>query len=299
MGNERIGFIGLGMMGLPMSRNLIEAGYSVTVFDLDSAAVEQARGFGASSALSGSGVAAQSDIIITMIPDSPHVEAAIAGAGGILEGITAGAVVIDMSTISPATGKRMAALLEEKGADFVDAPVTGGVMGAEAGSLSILVGGNAEAFERTLPVLNVLGSRVTHMGPTGSGHMAKIANQILGAATLAGIAEAFVLAKKSGLDLQTFFDAVTKGSGQSWVLDNYGPSILAGDFSPGFMVKHMQKDLRLADEEAARTGTSMPITSLVAQLYRAVQAEGPDATSQGYQALAKAIEKLSNVEARI
>lgn len=185
-------------MGLPMSRNLVEAGYDLTVFDLDGAAIEQARAFGASSAPSGSEVAAQSDIIITMVPDSPHVEAAIAGPGGIIEGISAGSVVIDMSTISPASGKKMAALLEEKGANFVDAPVTGGVMGAEAGSLSIMVGGNAEAFERTLPVLNVLGGDVTHMGPVGSGHTTKIANQLIGVATLAGISEAFVLAKRPG-----------------------------------------------------------------------------------------------------
>lgn len=286
------------MMGLPMSRNLLEAGYDVTVFDLDEASVEQARLFGASSASSGSMVAAQSDIIITMVPDSPHVEAAIAGPGGILEGVKAGSVVIDMSTISPATGKEMAALLEEKGANFVDAPVTGGVTGAEAGSLSIMVGGNAEAFERALPVLNVLGGDITHMGPVGSGHTTKIANQLIGVATLAGISEAFVLAKKAGLDMQTFFDAVKNGAGRSWALETLGPKILEGDFSPGFMVKHMQKDLRLAGQLAADTGTSIPTTSLIAQLYRSIQAESPEATSQGHQALIQAIEKLSNAEAR-
>ncbi|MCH7970138.1 MAG: NAD(P)-dependent oxidoreductase [Chloroflexi bacterium] len=298
MSEERIGFVGLGMMGMPMSRNLVEAGYAVTVFDLDGAAVEQALTFGASSASTGSEVAAQSDIIITMVPDSPHVEAAIAGPDGILEGVKAGSVVIDMSTISPATGKKMAALLEEKSVNFVDAPVTGGVEGAEAGTLSILVGGNAEAFERTLPVLNVLGGNVTHMGPVGSGHTTKIANQLIGVATLAGISEAFVLAKKAGLDLQLFFDAVKNGAGRSWALETLGPKILKGDFSPGFMVKHMQKDLRLAAQLAADTGTSIPTTSLIAQLYHSIQAEGPEATSQGHQALIQAIEKLSNAEAR-
>jgi 3-hydroxyisobutyrate dehydrogenase len=299
MNNERIGFVGLGMMGLPMTKNLVEADYEVTVFDLDDSCVEQATAFGTDSAESAADVAAQSDIVITMVPDSPHVEAVIAGPRGILEGVKAGSIVIDMSTISPETGKNMAALLEEKGASFVDAPVTGGVMGAEAGSLSILVGGNAETFERTLPVLNVLGGTVSHMGPVGSGHMTKIANQILGAASLAGIAEALMLAKKSGLDLQRFFEAVSQGAGQSWSLDNYGPRILAGDFAPGFMVKHMQKDLRLAEEAGAQTGTTLPTTNLVAQLYRSLQAEGPEATRQGHQALAKVIEKLSNDRARI
>jgi len=298
MNNERIGFVGLGMMGLPMAKNLVEAGYTVTVFDLDAGAIEEAQGFGASPASTGAEVAAQSDIIITMVPDSPHVEAAIAGNGGIIEGIRPESVVIEMSTILPETGKRMAELLAEKGADFVDAPVTGGVAGAEAGSMSILVGGDAEAFERTLPILSILGGDITHMGPVGAGHTTKIANQLIGVATLAGLSEAFVLAKKSGLDMQTFYDAVKNGAGRSWALETLGPKILKGDFSPGFMVKHMQKDLRLAGQLADDTGTSIPTTSLIAQLYHAVQAESPEAINQGHQALIQAIEKLSNAEAR-
>ena len=298
MNNERIGFVGLGMMGLPMAKNLVEAGYTVTVFDLDAGAIEEAQGFGASPASTGAEVAAQSDIIITMVPDSPHVEAAIAGNGGIIEGIRAESVVIEMSTILPETGRRMAELLAEKGADFVDAPVTGGVAGAEAGSMSILVGGDAEAFERTLPILSILGGDITHMGPVGAGHTTKIANQLIGVATLAGLSEAFVLAKKSGLDMQTFYDAVKNGAGRSWALETLGPKILQGDFSPGFMVKHMQKDLRLAGQLADDTGTSIPTTSLIAQLYHAVQAESPEAINQGHQALIQAIEKLSNAEAR-
>ena len=281
-----------------MAKNLVEAGYTVTVFDLDAGAIEEAQGFGASPASTGAEVAAQSDIIITMVPDSPHVEAAIAGNGGIIEGIRPESVVIEMSTILPETGKRMAELLAEKGADFVDAPVTGGVAGAEAGSMSILVGGDAEAFERTLPVLSVLGGDITHMGPVGAGHTTKIANQLIGVATLAGLSEAFVLAKKSGLDMQTFYDAVKNGAGRSWALETLGPKILKGDFSPGFMVKHMQKDLRLAGQLADDTGTSIPTTSLIAQLYHAVQAESPEAINQGHQALIQAIEKLSNAEAR-
>ena len=298
MSNERIGFVGLGMMGLPMAKNLVEAGYTVTVFDLDAGAIEEAQGFGASPASTGAEVAAQSDIITTMVPDSPHVEAAIAGNGGIIEGIRAESVVIEMSTILPETGKRMAELLAEKGADFVDAPVTGGVAGAEAGSMSVLVGGDAEAFERTLPVLSILGGDITHMGPVGAGHTTKIANQLIGVATLAGLSEAFVLAKKSGLDMQTFYAAVKNGAGRSWALETLGPKILKGDFSPGFMVKHMQKDLRLAGQLADDTGTSIPTTSLIAQLYHAVQAESPEAINQGHQALIQAIEKLSNAEAR-
>ncbi|HIF72486.1 MAG TPA: NAD(P)-dependent oxidoreductase [Dehalococcoidia bacterium] len=299
MSNERIGFVGLGMMGLPMAQNLIDAGYGVTVFDLNDATVNSAKAFGASSAASASETAVASDIIITMVPDSQHVEAVIAGPDGILEGINAGSVVIDMSTIDPEMGKNMAKLVEAKGSNFVDAPVTGGVGGAEAGTLSILVGGNAEAFERTLPVLNVLGGNIAHMGPVGSGHTTKIANQLIGVATVAGMSEAFVLAKKAGLDMQLFFDAVKDGAGRSWALETLGPKMLEGDFSPGFMVKHMQKDLRLAAELAEKTGTSIPTSALIAQLYRSVQAEGEEATNQGHQALIQAIEKLSNEQARL
>ncbi|MBT5892591.1 MAG: NAD(P)-dependent oxidoreductase [Chloroflexi bacterium] len=298
MRNEKIGFVGLGMMGLPMARNLVEDGYSVNVFDLNKAMVNAAKDFGATSSDSAAETATLSDIVITMVPDSEHVEAVIAGADGILEGLKPGSVVIDMSTIDPEMGKKMANLIEAKGSNFVDAPVTGGVGGAEAGILSILVGGNAEVFERALPVLNVLGGDVSHMGPVGSGHMTKIANQLIGVATLAGMAEAFVLAKKSGLDMQAFFDAVKNGAGRSWALETLGPKILDGDFTPGFMVKHMQKDLRLAGQLAAKTGTALPTSTLIAQLYRSVQADGPDAVNQGHQALVQAIEKMSNEKAR-
>jgi|TARA_B110000263_G_scaffold83835_1_gene73389 3-hydroxyisobutyrate dehydrogenase len=298
MSNEKIGFVGLGMMGLPMARNLVEDGYSVNVFDLNEATVNSAKEFGASSSDSAADTASLSDIVITMVPDSEHVEAVIAGANGILEGLKPGSVVVDMSTIDPEMGKKMAKLIEAKGSNFIDAPVTGGVGGAEAGTLSILVGGNAEVFERALPVLNVLGGDVSHMGPVGSGHTTKIANQLIGVATLAGISEAFVLAKKSGLDMQTFFDAVKNGAGRSWALETLGPKILDGDFAPGFMVKHMQKDLRLAGQLAADTGTALPTSTLIAQLYRSVQADGPDAVNQGHQALVQAIEKMSNEKAR-
>ena len=298
MSNEKIGFVGLGMMGLPMARNLVEDGYSVNVFDLNEATVNAAKDFGATSSDSAADTATLSDIVITMVPDSEHVEAVIAGEDGILEGLKPGSVVIDMSTIDPEMGKKMANLIEAKGSNFVDAPVTGGVGGAEAGILSILVGGNAEVFERALPVLNVLGGDVSHMGPVGSGHTTKIANQLIGVATLAGMAEAFVLAKKSGLDMQAFFDAVKNGAGRSWALETLGPKILDGDFTPGFMVKHMQKDLRLAGQLAAKTGTALPTSTLIAQLYRSVQADGPDAVNQGHQALVQAIEKMSNEKAR-
>ena len=210
-GKEKNGFVGLGMMGLPMAQNLVDAGYGVTVFDLDTSSVAKAEAFGASSGTSAADTASKSDIVITMVPDSPHVEAVIAGPNGILEGINNGSVVIDMSTITPETGRKNPKLLEAKGANFVDAPVTGGVEGAEAGTFAILVEGNAEAFERALPVLNVLGGNVAHMGPVGSGHTTKIANQLIRVATVAGMSEAFVLAKKAGLDMQLFYDAVKTG----------------------------------------------------------------------------------------
>ena len=298
--DTQIGFVGLGIMGAPMALNLMKAGYKLKVYNRsDRPRVQEVVDAGADRVDTPALAAVGSDVIITIVTDTPDVENVILGEDGVIHSAASGSTVIDMSTIDPEIGKKMAGLLEGKGVNFIDAPVTGGVGGAEAGTLSILVGGNAEIFERTLPVLNVLGGDVSHMGPVGSGHTTKIANQLIGVATLAGMAEAFVLAKKSGLDMQTFFDAVKNGAGRSWALETLGPKILAGDFEPGFMVKHMQKDLRLANQLAEDTGTSLPTSTLIAQLYRSIQADSPEATSQGHQALVQAIEKLSNDQARL
>ncbi len=295
---ERIGFVGLGIMGTPMAGHVLAGGHAVTAYDLDPARVKALAAKGAKAAASPKEVAAASDIVITMVPDSPDVERAIAGPEGVMQGARRGAVVADMSTISPAVSKSLAARLKARGVEMLDAPVTGGMVGAQTAALSIFVGGDAAVFERCLPVLRLMGKTVNYMGPAGMGHTAKLANQVLGMACMTGVAEALVFAKKAGLDLDTFIKAASQGAAQSWHLEKTGPKIVAGDFAPGFMAKHMQKDLRLALETAGELGVAMPSTAVVAQLYRALQARGPDAMSQGHHAIVQVIEQLANTEAR-
>ena len=293
---EKIGFVGLGIMGQPMSGHLLAAGYEVFVYDLRRESMEIAAEHGAVPCSSPAEVASLSDIIITMLPDSPDVEAAIAGDGGILNGVQHGSVVIDMSTIDPATGQRMAELLRETGADMLDAPVTGGAIGAQNASLSIFVGGDAATFARCRPVLDVLGGSVMYMGAGGMGHTAKLANQILGATAMRGIAEAFVLAKRAGLDLNAFYDATIQGSGDSWHLRTLGPRIISGDFAPGFMAKNMRKDMRLAAQVATELDSPVPVTAIIGQLYGALLAAGLG--DEGHHALIKVIEQMAASEAR-
>ncbi len=293
---ERIGFIGMGLMGVPMGKNLADAGYPLTVWNRTPGRAKTLLDAGAAEGTSPSDVASRSDIIITMVSDSEDVAAVVAGPNGIIEGVESGAVVIDMSTISPKTSIALAEQLKAKGVQLLDAPVTGGVAGAQAGTLSILVGGEKSAFDRALPVFEKMGANITHVGPSGAGHTTKLANQILAAGCMAGISEALVFAKKAGLDLDTWFKAVENGAGASWHLSNMAPKIIDGDFSAGYMVKHHQKDLRLIQETAGENAVAVPMTALVAQLYRAVQAEGGE--EMGHQALVRAIERLAGIEAR-
>ena len=295
--SERIGFIGLGIMGLPMAGHIVSSGYSLTAYDLNPSRLSSLLDAGATAAKSPSEVATMSDITITMVPDSPDVEAAICGPEGVINGAVSGSVVIDMSTISPNTSRSLAARLSKRGVDMLDAPVTGGQWGAEEASLSIMVGGDKATFERCLPVLQVLGGLVTHMGSTGAGHTAKLANQILSAGCLSGVNEALLFASKSGLDLRVFLEAALKGAGRSWHLETMGPRIIEGNFAPGFLVRHMQKDLRLVQEAAAEMALPLPMSDQQVQLYRSVEAAG--GSEMGHHALIKALETLSGIEARV
>ncbi len=294
--SEKIGFVGLGIMGQPMSGHLLAAGYEVAVYDLKREAMEIAAEHGATPCASPAEVASLSDVVITMVPDSPDVEEAIAGEGGVLSGIQGGSVVIDMSTIEPAVGQKMAALLQEKDADMLDAPVTGGAVGAQNASLSIFVGGEQAVFQRCQPILDVLGGSVMYMGSGGMGHTAKLANQILGVTAMVGVAEAFVLAKKAGLDLNAFCEAATQGAGDSWHLRTLGPKIIAGDFDPGFMAKHMRKDMRLAAQTAISLDSPAPVTAMIGQLYGALMAGGFG--DEGHHAIVRVIEQMADAEAR-
>jgi len=293
---QKIGFIGMGLMGVPMAGHLVDAGHEVRVWNRSPGKTASLVAKGAIEASSPADAAANSEITITIVSDSQDVHDVVAGPSGVGEGATAGSIIIDMSTISPATSKALAVDLKQRNISFLDAPVTGGVAGAEAGTLSILVGGEDEAFARALPVLEILGGNVTHVGPSGAGHTSKLANQMLVAGCMVGISEALVFAKKAGLDLDKWLSAVENGAGASWHLSNMGPKVIDGDFSAGYMVKHHQKDLRLILETAGENASAAPMVGLVAQLYRSVQAYGGE--EFGHQALAMAIEKLSDAEAR-
>jgi 3-hydroxyisobutyrate dehydrogenase len=293
---DRIGFIGLGIMGKPMARNLLKAGYPLTVWNRSQPAIEELVGDGASPGSSPENVAHQSDVIITIVTDSPDVEKVALGPKGIIEGGRPGLVHVDMSTISPAVTRRIASRLAEKGVEMLDAPVSGGDTGAQAGTLSIMVGGKEETFQRCRPIFEVLGRTIVHCGPNGAGQTVKLCNQIVVALNNLAMCEALVFATKAGVDTRRMLEALGAGAASSWALLNLAPRVLARDFRPGFKVAHQQKDLRLALETAEQQAVPLPGTSLVHQLFAAIEAEGLGA--EGTQALVKALEKLASVEVR-
>ncbi|MDH7568806.1 MAG: NAD(P)-dependent oxidoreductase [Armatimonadota bacterium] len=289
---SRVGFIGLGIMGRPMARNLLAAGYPVTVWARREGPAKELEAAGASVAESPCSLARRSDVVITMVTDSPDVEAVILGPDGVLEGAAAGLTVIDMSTIAPEAARRIGAALQARGVAFLDAPVTGGDVGARNATLSIMVGGDPAVFARCFPLFQAMGKTITHVGPVGAGQAVKLCNQVVSALNLLGVCEALVFGQKMGVDLERMLTVLGNGAASSWLLQALGPKILRRDFSPGFMVKLHQKDLRLVQEAAAETHTPMLGVALVQQLYRAVEAAGGG--EQGMQALVQALETLAN-----
>ena len=288
---ERIGFIGLGIMGVPMVANLISAGFSPIVWNRSQPGIDACVALGATAGDSPKAVAEASDILITIVTDSPDVESVLVGRDdAAIHGLESGAVVIDMSTISPAVTRDIAAQLAERGVAMLDAPVSGGDSGAKAGTLSIMVGGDEPTLERCRPVLEAMGSTITHCGPTGAGQTVKLCNQVAIAGALLGVCEALSLADKSGVDQERMLEAISAGAAGSWQLSNLGPKIAVGDYAPGFMVNLMQKDLRLALEAGADVLQPLPNTSLVQQLYYQLQASGLG--GEGTQALARVVANL-------
>lgn len=292
----RIGFIGLGIMGKPMCRNLLKAGYSLTVYNRSRPAVEEIAAAGATGAGSSKEVAEQSDIVITMVTDSPDVERVVLGPKGVLEGARPGQAVIDMSTISPSVTRRIAETLEAKGVDMLDAPVSGGDKGAIAGTLSIMVGGKESVFNACLPVFQAMGKTIIYIGEHGAGQMTKLCNQVAVCLTNLAMAEALLLGMKAGLNLERMLQAISGGAAGSWQLTNLAPRILKRDFEPGFMVKLQQKDLRLVMASANELGLALPGTSLAHQLFNTVEAAGEG--NKGTQALVKALERMAGVEVK-
>ena len=275
--SQHIGFIGLGLMGRPMAGHLLAKGHRLTVFNRSRPAVDELVSAGARAAASPADVARHSDIVITMLPDTPDVAAVIAGADGVLDGVRADAVVIDMSSISPAATRDLAARVEAKGAVMLDAPVSGGEIGAKSATLSIMVGGDARAFARVAPVLACMGNpdRIVHIGDEpGSGQICKICNQIAIGGALAGVGEAFALARSAGVDATKVRQALLGGFAASRVLEVHGERILTGNFTPGFRTRLYQKDLRIARETAAANGVAIPSTVVVAERADALAARG-------------------------
>lgn len=297
MAKESIGFIGLGIMGLPMARNLLKAGYPVVTYNRTSSRTEELAADGATTASSPKEVSEQASVIITMVTDSPDVEEVVLGQNGVIEGIQRDAVLIDMSTISPSVTRAIAERVEEKGGRMLDAPVSGGSWGAIEGTLSIMVGGEKSVFDRCLPVFQAMGKNIVHTGPNGMGQTTKLVNQILVAGTMNAVAEAMVFAASSGADLETTIEAVKGGAAGSWQLQNLGPRLIKGDFAPGFMVRLQQKDLRLILEGAREMRLTLPATALINQLFASLEASGNG--DEGTQALVKVHERLAGIEARV
>lgn len=291
-----IGFVGLGIMGKPMSRNLLKAGYSLVVYDVFPGPIAELTRTGAASAASCAAAAAQADIVITMLPDGPEVEAAVLGAGGALEGARPGSVIVDMSSISPMVSQKVAAACEAKGVDFLDAPVSGGEPKAIDGTLAIMVGGKPQAFERVQPVLQKMGSSVTLTGAVGAGNVTKLANQIMVACNIAAMGEALVLATKAGLDPEVVFNAVKGGLAGSTVLNAKAPMVISRNFRPGFRISLHEKDLRNALLAAESMKVSLPFTSLAQQILIALMNEGKG--NLDHSAIVTFIERMAGIEVK-
>ncbi len=290
----KIAFVGLGIMGKPMSKNLLKAGHSVVVFDVAPAPVADVVAAGGTAAKSSKEAASLADVIITMLPDGPEVEAAVLGPGGILEGAAKGATVVDMSSISPVVAQKVGAACAAKGVEFLDAPVSGGEPKAIEGTLAIMVGGDAKAFEKVEPILKNMGASVTLTGPVGAGNVTKLANQIMVACNIAAMGEALTLATKAGLDPEVVFNAVKGGLAGSNVLNAKAPMVISRNFQPGFRIALHQKDLRNALLAAESMKVSLPLTGTVQNILMALMNDGKGALD--HSAIVTFTEKMAGVE---
>ena len=288
-----VGFIGLGIMGKPMALNLVKAGYPVCVLEKNKAAAELV-GAGAHSFKSSKELAANCEIVITMVPDSPQVHEIVFGVDGVLEGIKPGSLFIDMSTISPATAKTIFSSMSEKEVESLDAPVSGGQVGAESASLSIMVGGNERAFQRALPLFQAMGKNIVYIGDAGAGQMTKACNQMIVGITIQAVAEAFTLGKKAGVNLEKMREALLGGFAQSRILDLHGKRIIDRNFSPGFKVKLHRKDMNIALQAGKEFSVPLYGTAQVAASMDALIARGNG--DLDHSALALLLEQLSNIE---
>jgi len=292
----KIGFVGLGIMGRPMARNLMKGGHEVIAYDIVPRLVDNAVSDGAARAGSASEVAAAVDFLITMLPDGPQVEDAVLGSGGILDAAKPGSLIVDMSSINPMVSQKIGAACAAKGVEFLDAPVSGGEPKAIDGTLAIMVGGKQEAFDRAVPVLKLMGASVTLTGPVGAGNVTKLANQIMVACNIAAMGEALVLATRCGIDPELVFQAVKGGLAGSTVLNAKAPMVLDRNFKPGFRINLHQKDLRNALLAAEANKVALPLTSLVQQMLMALMTQGKGDCD--HSAIVNFVEQLAGIEVK-
>lgn len=277
----KIGFIGLGIMGKPMAKNLLKAGYELAVYDIIAAPVKEVVAAGAKAGTSSKDVAAKGDLIITMLPNSPHVKEAILGKNGVIEGAKPGSIVVDMSSIAPLAAQEVATELAKKGVEMLDAPVSGGEPKAIEGTLAIMVGGKAEVFEKVKPTLLKMGTSAVLCGEIGSGNVTKLANQIIVALNIAAMSEALVLAAKAGVDPGRVYQAIRGGLAGSTVLDAKAPMVLKGNYKPGFRIELHIKDLQNALDTAHALGVPVPLTSGIMEIMQALRVDGKQKDDHG------------------
>jgi 2-hydroxy-3-oxopropionate reductase len=289
---KTIGFIGLGTMGRDMALNLARAGFEVRGYDIRHAASEGLEAFGIQTTTSVSKAAEGADAVITMLPDTPDVEAVVYGETGLMATPPGGNLVIDMSTIAPDAARRMHADLADKGVDFLDAPVSGGPVGAKNATLSIMAGGRQESFDRARPIFAAMGKTITRVGDAGAGQTVKLCNQLVCGVNIQAICEAIALARASGVDLHQLRDVLMGGSAASWMLDKLGPAMIDGDVTAGFRIDLMLKDLRLVQQQAQALGVPLPGTALMTSLYVGARAHGEG--NNGNQALFRVYDRLAN-----
>ena len=296
MANPRIGFIGLGIMGNPMAKHLLKAGYALTIYDIVEASVKDVAAAGAQVAASCKEVAGKSDIVITMVPDSPDVEAAALGGGGIIEGIGGGAIYVDMSTIAPSVAVKVGEAMAEKGVKCLDAPVSGGDVGAKNATLSIMVGGDEDTFNTVKPIFDIMGKNVVLCGPLGAGQTVKACNQVLVAVTIAGVSEALTLGAKAGVDPLKIVQVLSGGLARCGILENRGERMVNGDFDPGFRIRLHYKDLNIIMKTGNDYRVPLPVTSIVHELFNTAMSK--DRGELDHSGLLTVLEDLAGIEAR-
>jgi 2-hydroxy-3-oxopropionate reductase len=294
MSNATVGFIGLGIMGKPMARHLLKAGYPLIIHNRSQAAVDELTKEGAQVAANSNEVTTRCEVIITMLPDSPDVELVYGGENGIFSGAKAGSLLIDMSSISPVVARKLAAEAERRGCDMLDAPVSGGEAGAIAASLSIMIGGKVSAVERAMPIFEKLGKNIVHVGEAGAGQVTKAANQMVVGTTIAIVSEALVLAAKAGVDPAKVRQALLGGFAQSKILEAHGQKMLDRNFKPGFRIRLHEKDMKIALATGSEYGVPLMVTGVVGQMMTAMKGMGNGELD--HSGLVKFVEELAKIE---